>query len=97
MTTAAPPLAPDLVVALKRLKLRRIREIAPETLRAAKTQRWAPEELLRTFVEAEIAAREFKRSASLECRRRLNTDRPPSSRGQSSAVVDIEEGEGPIL
>jgi len=58
MTALAPQLAPDLVAGLKRLKLRRVREIAPETLRAAKTQRWAPEELLRTFVEAEIAARD---------------------------------------
>ena len=58
MTATAPALAPDLVAGLKRLKLRRVREIAPETLRAAKTQRWAPEELLRTFVEAEIAARD---------------------------------------
>jgi DNA replication protein DnaC len=58
MTAAAPPLAPDLLAGLKRLKLRRVREIAPETLQAAKTQRWAPEELLRTFVEAEISARD---------------------------------------
>jgi DNA replication protein DnaC len=54
----APPLAPDLVAGLKRLKLARIRAVAPETLQAAKTQRWAPEELLRTLVEAEITARD---------------------------------------
>ncbi|SRR6266508_2397129 len=53
-----PPLALDLVAGLKRLKLAQIRRIAPETLQQAKTQRWAPEELLRTFVEAEIAARD---------------------------------------
>jgi DNA replication protein DnaC len=64
MTAAAPPLAPDLVAALKRLKLRRVREIAPETLQAAKTQRWAPEELLRTLVEAEIAARHEANTAA---------------------------------
>lgn len=64
MTAAAPALAPDLVAALKRLKLRRVREIAPETLQAAKTQRWAPEELLRTFVEAEIAARDEANAAA---------------------------------
>jgi DNA replication protein DnaC len=63
MTAAAPPLAPDLVATLKRLKLRRVREIAPETLQAAKTQRWAPEELLRTLVEAEIAARDEANTA----------------------------------
>jgi DNA replication protein DnaC len=55
---AAPPLTPDLVAGLKRLKLARIRAMAPETLQQAKTQRWTPEELLRTLVEAEIAARE---------------------------------------
>jgi DNA replication protein DnaC len=54
----APPLAPDLVTGLKRLKLAQVRRMAPQTLQQAKVQRWAPEELLRTFVEAEIAARE---------------------------------------
>jgi DNA replication protein DnaC len=58
MTAAAPPLAPDLVAGLRRLKLAAIRQIAPELLITAKTQRWAPEELLRTLVEAEITARE---------------------------------------
>ncbi|MGH9250318.1 MAG: IS21-like element helper ATPase IstB [Acidimicrobiales bacterium] len=59
MTAAtAPPLAPDLVAGLRRLKLAAIRRMAPELLVTAKTQRWAPEELLRTLVEAEIAARD---------------------------------------
>ncbi len=58
MTAVASPLAADLEAGLKRLKLRRVRQMAAETLQAAKTQRWAPEELLRTFVEAEIAARD---------------------------------------
>ena len=35
-----------------------MRRLAPELLVTAKTQRWAPEELLRTLVEAEIAARD---------------------------------------
>ena len=55
---APPPLAPDLVGALKRLKLARVRALAPEVLQQAKVQRWAPEEVLRTLVEAEIAARD---------------------------------------
>lgn len=56
--TATPaPLAADLTVGLKRLKLATIRTVAPGVLQTAKTQRWAPEELLRTLVEAEIAAR----------------------------------------
>src|SRR5512140_3706398 len=35
-----------------------MRRLAPDLLITAKTQRWAPEELLRTLVEAEITARE---------------------------------------
>ncbi len=54
----AAPLAADLEQGLKRLKLRRMRQLAPELLQTAKTQRWVPEELLRTLVEAEIAARD---------------------------------------
>jgi DNA replication protein DnaC len=54
----APVLAPDLVAGLKRLKLAKVRALAPEVLQTAKTQRWTPEELLRTLVEAEIAARD---------------------------------------
>jgi DNA replication protein DnaC len=59
MTAAAPPpLAPDLAAGLRRLKLAAMRQLAPGLLITAKTQRWAPEELLRTLVEAEITARE---------------------------------------
>jgi DNA replication protein DnaC len=58
MNAAPPALAPDLVEGLRRLKLAAMRQLAPELLRTAKTQRWAPEELLRTLVEAEIAARD---------------------------------------
>lgn len=58
MSAPAAPLAPDLERGLKRLKLRAIRKLAPELLQTAKVQRWAPEELLRTLVEAEIAARD---------------------------------------
>lgn len=56
--SASATLAPDLEVGLKRLKLRRMRELGGELLQTAKTQRWTPEELLRTLVEAEIAARD---------------------------------------
>ena len=58
MTAAPPVLAPDLAAGLRRLKLAAMRELAPELLVTAKTQRWAPEELLRTLVEAEITARD---------------------------------------
>ena len=53
-----PPLPTDLDLALRRLKLASIRRSAPEVLLTAKTQRWTPEEVLRTLVEAEIAARD---------------------------------------
>jgi DNA replication protein DnaC len=57
---SAPPaaLAPDLDAGLRRLKLAAVRRLGPEVLQVAKTQRWAPEELLRILVEAEIAARD---------------------------------------
>jgi DNA replication protein DnaC len=58
VTAAAPLLAPDLVEGLRRLKLAAMRQLAPELLVTAKTQRWTPEELLRTLVEAEITARD---------------------------------------
>lgn len=58
MTTTPPPLAADLNEGLKRLKMAAMRRLAPELLLTAKTQRWAPEEFLRTLVEAEITARD---------------------------------------
>jgi len=58
MSAAAPMLAADLNQGLRRLKLAAMRQLAPELLQTAKTQRWAPEELLRTLVEAEITARD---------------------------------------
>lgn len=56
--TSAPPLPADLAAGLKRLKLAAMRQLAPELLITAKTQRWKPEELLRTLIEAEIASRD---------------------------------------
>ena len=59
MTAAAPPPLPaDLNDGLKRLKMAAMRRLAPELLVTAKTQRWKPEEFLRTLIEAEIAARD---------------------------------------
>ncbi len=54
-----PELEPELVEGLKALKLRRMRELAPELLRDARVQRWRPEELLMTLVREERAAREI--------------------------------------
>src|SRR3954466_9370808 len=56
--TAPPPLPVDLNEGLKRLKMAAMRALAPELLVTAKTQRWNPEEFLRTLIEAEISARE---------------------------------------
>jgi DNA replication protein DnaC len=64
MTAAPPPLAPDLAAGLRRLKLAAIRQLAPELLITARTQRWAPEELLRTLIEAEITARDASNAAT---------------------------------
>lgn len=58
MSTTPPPLAADLNDGLKRLKMAAMRRLAPQLLVTAKTQRWSPEEFLRTLVEAEITARE---------------------------------------
>jgi len=58
VSTTAPALPADLVEGLRRLKLATMRHLAPELLLTAKTQRWNPEEFLRTLVEAEIAARD---------------------------------------
>ena len=54
----APDLPADLDAGLRRLKLSTVRRTAPEVLLTATIQRWAPEQVLRTLVEAEIAARD---------------------------------------
>jgi DNA replication protein DnaC len=54
----AKPLDGELEAGLRRLKLRRVRELAPELLQTARTQRWPPEELLAVLMREEIAARE---------------------------------------
>ncbi len=58
MTAAAPALAGDLEAGLRRLRLGAMRRLSPELLVTAKTQRWSPEEFLRTLVETEIASRD---------------------------------------
>jgi DNA replication protein DnaC len=54
----AQPLAADLDAALRRLRMSAMRQLAPELLVTSKTQRWSPEEFLRTLVEAEVASRD---------------------------------------
>jgi DNA replication protein DnaC len=51
-------LDPQLLEGLKRLKLRRMRHLAPQLCLTARTQRWRPEELLRVLVEEECKARD---------------------------------------
>ncbi len=59
MTARTPAALPaDLEDGLRRLKLAAMRRLTPELLVTAKTQRWAPEEFLRTLIEAEITARD---------------------------------------
>jgi DNA replication protein DnaC len=58
MTAPAPALATDLEGGLRRLRLGAMRRLAPELLVTAKTQRWSPEEFLRTLIEAEITSRD---------------------------------------
>jgi len=58
MSTAPPPLAADLTAGLRRLKLAAMRRLAPELLVTARTQRWNPEEFLRTLIDAEITSRD---------------------------------------
>ena len=50
-------LDPELEAGLRRLRLRGMRELAPE-LQTAKTQRWPPHELLATLVREELASRD---------------------------------------
>ena len=59
MTTTTPPALPaDLDAGFRRLRLGAMRRLSPELLVTAKTQRWAPEEFLRTLIDAEIASRD---------------------------------------
>ena len=58
MTANAPALPGDIDSGLRRLRLGAMRRLAPELLVTAKTQRWAPEEFLRTLIETEIASRD---------------------------------------
>src|SRR5271155_1393430 len=58
MSTAPPALPADLEAGLRRLRLSAMRALSPELLVTAKTQRWKPEEFLRTLIEAEIASRD---------------------------------------
>lgn len=68
-TPPPPPLPDDLEALLRRLKLRYIREAAPELLATATAQRWQPVELLRVLLAEEAAGRE---RGSIAIRRRAS-------------------------
>ncbi|MET0863300.1 MAG: IS21-like element helper ATPase IstB [Nakamurella sp.] len=61
---AAPELPADLEAGLRRLKLAAVRRIAPDVLITARTQRWTPEEVLRTLIGAELTARDASNTAN---------------------------------
>jgi DNA replication protein DnaC len=82
----AKPLDGELEAGLRRLKLRRVRELAPELLQTARTQRWPPEELLAVFVREEIEARERSNLA-----RRLRAAGFPGHRTLDGFRPDISE------
>jgi DNA replication protein DnaC len=58
MEHTTEPLEPELLDGLKRLKLRRMRQLAAQICLTARTQRWRPEEVLRVLVEEECRARD---------------------------------------
>jgi len=64
MTSTPPPLAPDLLAALKRVQLAHFRAVAAELLQTATTQRWSPEQFLRTLLTTEIAGRDAANQAA---------------------------------
>ena len=64
VSTAPPALPADIEAGLRRLRLRAMRSALAELLVTAKTQRWKPEEFLRTLIEAEIASRDASNAAN---------------------------------
>jgi DNA replication protein DnaC len=109
VTAAAPALAPDLAAGLRRLKLAAMRRMAGELLVTAKTQRWAPEELLRTLIEAEITSRDasnararlkaanFPVAKSLDEFDRAVSSIPAATLDYLASLEWIRAGENPVL
>lgn len=58
MSAVAPPVLDEVVAPCRRLRLRYIREQAPEVLMTAKAQRWDPAEVLRVLLVAEAEGRD---------------------------------------
>ena len=64
MSATPAALAPDLVAGLKRVQLAHFRVVAAEIVQTATTQRWPPEQLLRTLLSTEIAGRDAANQAA---------------------------------
>src|SRR4030095_8452112 len=64
MTATPAPLAPELMQGLKRTQLAHFRPQAAEILQTATTQRWSPEQFLRTLLSTEIAGRDAAHQAA---------------------------------
>jgi len=64
LTAPAPPLAPELVAGLKRVQLAHFRAVAADVIQTATTQRWSPEQLLRSLLNTEIAGRDAANQAA---------------------------------
>lgn len=110
MTAAVPPpLSADLTAGLRRLKLASMRAIAPELLVTAKTQRWSPEDFLRTLVEAEITSRDASnararlKAANFPVTKRLDgfdvtgSSIPAATFDYLASLEWIRAGENPVL
>ena len=65
--TTIEPLAGEVEALCRRLRLRYVRQQAPDVLLTAKAQRWEPAELLRVLLQAEVEGRE---RSTTETRRR---------------------------
>jgi DNA replication protein DnaC len=65
--TTIDPLVGEVEALCRRLRLRYVREQAPDVLLTAKAQRWEPAELLRVLLQAEVEGRE---RSTTETRRR---------------------------
>jgi DNA replication protein DnaC len=79
----APKLDADLEAGLRRLRLGAMRRAAAELLATAKTQRWAPDELLRSLVVLEIASRDASNA-----RTRLTAARFPVTKTLDEFTLD---------
>lgn len=74
MSNAPSVVALDEIIALsKRLRLKYLRECAPEVLITAKAQRWDPAEVIKALLVAEVAGRDRSGIANRTKRSRLRT------------------------